>query len=497
MVAAETTRDRVLMGMDAAILSLSEKVNELRAEKDGAYLERNRCVALIARMAIALGYDAGLAKTDIPGWDPAWHGCAYVDLPTGQASWHYHVSSEHLFADLPAYTKPWDNHTTVHKYRRVHHARFHRIVDRINALSAEVEADTKLMQLHIAARSAADRRAVDAIFACKSWQDRFDVAEAARKKAEAAHDRRACRIGPDCRYSAFETRTCEAFTKGCPIHHDVPKKTEEVTHGVGESASTMKNPTQASSATAPKQAQETDNAEGGSRATVSAPILCDVTGLCPRVRVVLGRDITWRAEQLTGGRWVPLAEDTNMIKVIATARWASEFLVRTGMGDVWKPSSANTPESVAATRSATECASDWLTRVLPLDVLTLRGGDVVRDFVIWSLAKVFDESVAGYKRAAEVALGRRDEAELSLVASQAAFRRDRTACFENGKRFALDSELGRARGVSDLHPGATFTHAGKRYEIVRVPFGPTSLVDGSWGIGSEHAFELCAKVVSS
>lgn len=90
--------------------------------KDGAYLERNRCVALIARMALASGWRAGIARTAIEGWSEDWHGCVYIHLPTGQESWHYHDSQAYLFADLPAYTFAWDGHDTPEKYRRVDEA---------------------------------------------------------------------------------------------------------------------------------------------------------------------------------------------------------------------------------------------------------------------------------------------------------------------------------------------------------------------------------------
>ena len=43
----------------------------------------------------------------------------YVDLPTGQVSWHFHDSQAYLFDDLPPYTKQWDGHNTEEKYRRV------------------------------------------------------------------------------------------------------------------------------------------------------------------------------------------------------------------------------------------------------------------------------------------------------------------------------------------------------------------------------------------
>lgn len=92
---------------------------DLHSRKDEAYLERNQCVALIARMAIALGYRAGTARTAIDGWSNDWHGCVYIDLPAGQVSWHYHDSQTHLFEWLPPYRGNWDGHDTPEKYRRV------------------------------------------------------------------------------------------------------------------------------------------------------------------------------------------------------------------------------------------------------------------------------------------------------------------------------------------------------------------------------------------
>lgn len=82
--------------------------------KDGAYLERNKLVVLLAAI-----FPAGIKQTAIPGWDPAWHNCVYVDLPNGQASWHYHDSEAELFAHLPAYDGEWDGHTTEEKYARI------------------------------------------------------------------------------------------------------------------------------------------------------------------------------------------------------------------------------------------------------------------------------------------------------------------------------------------------------------------------------------------
>jgi hypothetical protein len=89
-------------------------LDQMRQRKEQAYTERNAVVA-----ALASCYKSGKRKTDIPGWDPEWHNCVYIDLPTGQVSWHYHDSHALLFAHLPRYRRKWDGHTTGVKYERL------------------------------------------------------------------------------------------------------------------------------------------------------------------------------------------------------------------------------------------------------------------------------------------------------------------------------------------------------------------------------------------
>lgn len=97
-----------------ALSSSQAALAECSAVKDGAYLERNQVVAALAKC-----YPSGIALTPIEGWSPEWFGCVYIDLPTGQASWHFHTSHTHLFADLPPYTGKWDGHSTPEKYERL------------------------------------------------------------------------------------------------------------------------------------------------------------------------------------------------------------------------------------------------------------------------------------------------------------------------------------------------------------------------------------------
>lgn len=87
---------------------------KMRERKDAAYLERNQVVAALAKC-----FPSGVARTAIEGWSDDWHGCVYIDLPTGQVSWHFHDSHAYLFAGLPPYRGAWDGHDTPEKYNRL------------------------------------------------------------------------------------------------------------------------------------------------------------------------------------------------------------------------------------------------------------------------------------------------------------------------------------------------------------------------------------------
>lgn len=86
-----------------------------------AYGERDRCVALIAKMAVALGYKAGIGRhpESDEKWERDWMNIIFIELPTGQVSWHIHDSELSFFDGLPKYSEPWDGHTTEEKYQRV------------------------------------------------------------------------------------------------------------------------------------------------------------------------------------------------------------------------------------------------------------------------------------------------------------------------------------------------------------------------------------------
>ena len=103
-----------IMRLELDVVGYRVRNTQLEAARDGAYTERNRLVAFLSNI-----YPSGVKKTAIPGWDEAWHNCVYIDLPVGQASWHYHNDEAHLFAHLPPYESEWDGHTTEEKYERI------------------------------------------------------------------------------------------------------------------------------------------------------------------------------------------------------------------------------------------------------------------------------------------------------------------------------------------------------------------------------------------
>jgi hypothetical protein len=68
------------------------------------YAHRNMLVVQALGYAMAAGLSAGIMTAE----DSAWP-LIFIDLPTGaQVSWH-----------MPAYTRPYDGHTTEEKYQRI------------------------------------------------------------------------------------------------------------------------------------------------------------------------------------------------------------------------------------------------------------------------------------------------------------------------------------------------------------------------------------------
>lgn len=112
---AEAMRMRVV----TENIALAETLAKAEASKNDAYSQRNRCVALIARMALRLGWRAGVGRHVGENWEDDWRSIVFVDLPAGQISWHFHDSESALLEGLPKYESGWDGHSDDEKWRRV------------------------------------------------------------------------------------------------------------------------------------------------------------------------------------------------------------------------------------------------------------------------------------------------------------------------------------------------------------------------------------------
>ena len=114
------------------MLSNSEEMAEYqqlalkeRAAKDQAYKERNLLLSLITKVIPCDSWLERHPDADTT-WENDWRWIVFIELPTGQASWHIHDSELPLFKHLgrrvyqvPGEKPSWDGHTTEEKYQRV------------------------------------------------------------------------------------------------------------------------------------------------------------------------------------------------------------------------------------------------------------------------------------------------------------------------------------------------------------------------------------------
>ena len=85
--------------------------------KDEAYTERN---CLVAAMSKCFPAWLELHRKSDTEWEDDWRNIVYIELPTGQCSWHIHDSHLTLFDHLVHQEgDSWDGHTTKTKYERV------------------------------------------------------------------------------------------------------------------------------------------------------------------------------------------------------------------------------------------------------------------------------------------------------------------------------------------------------------------------------------------
>jgi len=85
---------------------------------ESLYVERAWCVIAFARAAQAGGCLVGF-QLDVSLAEPHLWPVLFVDLPTGQVSWHLSPRDRQDASDIGEYPGAWDGHTTEEKYRRL------------------------------------------------------------------------------------------------------------------------------------------------------------------------------------------------------------------------------------------------------------------------------------------------------------------------------------------------------------------------------------------
>lgn len=103
-------------GVNRLLVDLCTEGRKLIQQKDEAYAERNRLVALLTLL-----FPASLERhPENEVWEDDWRWIVFIDLPTGQVSWHIHDSELPLFEHISRNQgRVWDGHTTEEKYLRI------------------------------------------------------------------------------------------------------------------------------------------------------------------------------------------------------------------------------------------------------------------------------------------------------------------------------------------------------------------------------------------
>lgn len=100
---------------DSTFEQAADEIEKLRSALHGmrALVEqRHQVVAALANC-----FPSGVVVTSAS--EPDWYGYVYIELPTGQVSWHFDETQAHIFAHLPPYQGEWDGHDKHETYRRL------------------------------------------------------------------------------------------------------------------------------------------------------------------------------------------------------------------------------------------------------------------------------------------------------------------------------------------------------------------------------------------
>jgi hypothetical protein len=114
-------QQKAIRELGVQLQSANASILDLMKQRDGAYSERDKVIAALTKI-----FPSHLTRhTDTPGeeWGPAWANVACIHLPTGQVTWHIHISElpwfEHLNG-VEIHCDGYDGYTTPEKYQRLY-----------------------------------------------------------------------------------------------------------------------------------------------------------------------------------------------------------------------------------------------------------------------------------------------------------------------------------------------------------------------------------------
>jgi hypothetical protein len=100
------------------ILLLREYLKYEESLRDSAYRERNLVIRALCKLFPSYR-STHVAASPGEEWEDEWRNVVFIDLPTGQVSWHIHDSELPIFEDLQYLPNNWDGHDTEEKYNRL------------------------------------------------------------------------------------------------------------------------------------------------------------------------------------------------------------------------------------------------------------------------------------------------------------------------------------------------------------------------------------------
>ena len=88
----------------------AEALREAAEKLNAAYSERNVLAVAFCKLALLLGWNAGLhIDQDHNDWAEEWRNVVMIDMPNGkQVSWHMSPDEKELIKMIPAFHGKWD-----------------------------------------------------------------------------------------------------------------------------------------------------------------------------------------------------------------------------------------------------------------------------------------------------------------------------------------------------------------------------------------------------